>query len=88
MRKSGSCAGCRESPATGCRNPLTARAPQLFCGARGYPAILAGDQAGVCPAVRLRFSTLARPPPYPFETGPGDEPRWRMNVLGDMEQLG
>jgi len=29
---------------------------------------------------------LARHPYPSLETGPGDEPRWRMNVLGDIEQ--
>ena len=70
----------------GVENPIGARAPQLFCGARWFHAIMAGDQAGLCSAVHLRFFDPGSPATLPFQTGPGDEPRWRMNVLGDIEQ--
>jgi len=36
----------------------------------------------------LRFFDPGSPAALPFQTGPGDEPRWRMSVLGDMKQLG
>ena len=46
----------------------------------------AGDQAGLCPAVCVRFSTLARPPPI-LSNWTGRRATVANDVLGDMKQL-
>ena len=55
----------------GVENPIGARAPQLFCGARWFHAIMAGDQAGLCSAVHLRFFDPGSPAASTLSNGTG-----------------
>jgi hypothetical protein len=87
MRKSGSCAGCRESPVTGCRKP--AASP----GSRSQPAghvVLppyGGRSGGRMPdrACADFRPWLARHPT--LSNGTGRRATVANDVLGDMKQL-